>query len=203
MRWAAFVGAKPANAARPRCAEVLPVTMIAPSPAATIAGAVSLARWNNAMVLIWKFRSSVTALSCTGNGGRYVTDTFHNRQDLHRLQLDRDVHLLQLRECQVAVRATKIIKKFDILCHDLVLSEGSRRRRTESSAPGPGRSMARSGGTAWPVSVSTSASISGRPVSRSMVSTVGAPKPVASQRSPHSRNAKFTFQRSRPIGVRR
>ena len=38
----------------PRCAEVFPVTMSAPSPASTMAGVVSRARWNRAMVLMSK-----------------------------------------------------------------------------------------------------------------------------------------------------
>src|SRR5205809_3239649 len=56
MRCAALVGAKPAKAAFPRTAEVLPVVMMAPSPAATIAGASRRARCSSAIVLTWKFR---------------------------------------------------------------------------------------------------------------------------------------------------
>ena len=78
--------------------------------------------------------------------------------------------------------------------------EGSRRRRIVSSAPGPGRSWTRSRGTASPVSASTSARTSGLPVSRSTISIVGGPNPLASQRSPHSRSATLTFHRSRPFG---
>src|SRR6266542_758259 len=44
IRCAALVGANPANRALPRSADVLPVTMMAPSPAATIPGARRRAR---------------------------------------------------------------------------------------------------------------------------------------------------------------
>jgi len=39
-----------ADALRPRCADVLPVTISAPSPAFTIAGAVSRARWSRKLL---------------------------------------------------------------------------------------------------------------------------------------------------------
>src|SRR5439155_3910435 len=60
IRCAALVGAKPAKPAFPRIAEVLPVVMMAPSPAATIAGASRRARWSRAIVLTWKFRFSTS-----------------------------------------------------------------------------------------------------------------------------------------------
>ena len=44
IRCAALVGANPANFGLPRSADVFPVTMIAPSPAFTIAGASRRAR---------------------------------------------------------------------------------------------------------------------------------------------------------------
>ena len=56
IRCAAFVGAKPAKAARPRYAEVLPVQTIAPKPASIIAGVASVASWSSAIVLISKAR---------------------------------------------------------------------------------------------------------------------------------------------------
>src|SRR3546814_5192321 len=60
MRCAALVGAKPAKLALPRRAEVLPVTIKAPLPAATIAGVVSRARCSNAIVLISKLRLRIS-----------------------------------------------------------------------------------------------------------------------------------------------
>jgi hypothetical protein len=51
IRCAAFVGANPAKPARPRRAEVLPVTISEPCPASTIDGVVRRARCNSAMTL--------------------------------------------------------------------------------------------------------------------------------------------------------
>ena len=57
IRCAAFVEAKKPQFVLPRVADVLPVTRIAPLPASIIAGNVSRARCNKAVVFTLKFLS--------------------------------------------------------------------------------------------------------------------------------------------------
>jgi hypothetical protein len=60
IRWAAFVGAKPAKSALPRKADVLPVTSNAPPLAASISGVARRASRSSAMTFTWKFRSRIS-----------------------------------------------------------------------------------------------------------------------------------------------
>src|SRR5262249_60801385 len=85
MRCAALVGAKAGRIGMPRNEEVLPVTMMAPSPRAIIAGASFCARKNKDVVFTRKFRSRSATLRLEDRGeGRRdgVVDEHMGRPEL-------------------------------------------------------------------------------------------------------------------------
>jgi hypothetical protein len=91
-----LVGAKPANFAFPRSADVFPVTMMAPSPASIIAGVSRRARWRSAIALTWKFRFS-TSGSMSWNVPKApahgIVDQDLRRAKLRAHSLDRGIEL--------------------------------------------------------------------------------------------------------------